>query len=74
MMTDRDTAKKKIYISYDFHNDKDLKNEIVGKSQHKDATFKIANWSSKEDVKNPASDTRLRGFDRYPKAETRLLT
>ena len=52
-MSDRDTAKKKIYISYDFHNDKDLKNEIVGKSQHKDATFKIANWSSKEDVKNP---------------------
>ena len=52
--TDQDAQKKKkIFISYDFKNDKELKNEIVGKSQHKDAPFKIANWSMKEDVTNP---------------------
>ena len=40
-------AKKKIYISFDFANDRVLKNELVAASQADDANFKIANWSMK---------------------------
>lgn len=40
-------AKKKIYISYDFANDRALKNELVAASQADGANFKIANWSMK---------------------------
>ena len=40
-------TKKKIYISYDFANDRAFKNELVAASQGEGANFKIANWSMK---------------------------
>ncbi len=40
-------VKKKVYISFDFQNDRAFKNELVSASQAKDASFKIANWSTK---------------------------
>lgn len=40
-------TKKKIFISFDFENDRALKNEIVGYSQNGDAGFKVAGWSMK---------------------------
>ena len=46
-------VKKKIYVCFDFENDRALKNEIVAQSQKDDAPFKISNWSAKEDAKNP---------------------
>lgn len=40
-------SKKKIFVSFDFDNDRELKNAIVAKSQNADAPFKVANWSMK---------------------------
>lgn len=46
-------TKKKIFISFDFDNDRALKNEIVGYSQNGDAGFKVAGWSMKpENINN----------------------
>ena len=40
-------VKKKVYISFDFQNDRAFKNELVAASQAEGANFKIANWSTK---------------------------
>ncbi len=40
-------GKKKIFVSFDFDNDRDLKNEMVAFSQNEDANFKVSNWSMK---------------------------
>ena len=45
-------SKKKIFVSFDVENDSAFKNIVVGKSQEKGATFKVANWSMKPDTKN----------------------
>lgn len=46
-------AKKKIFVSFDFATDRNLKNEIVASSQKPDAAYKVSNWSMKPDEKNP---------------------
>lgn len=46
-------TKKKVYISYDFANDRTFKNELVAASQADGANFKIANWSMKPENINP---------------------
>ena len=45
-------SKKKIFVSFDTENDSAFKNIIVGKSQEKNAKYKVANWSMKPDAKN----------------------
>ena len=45
-------SKKKIFVSFDTKNDSAFKNIIVGKSQEKNAKYKVANWSMKPDAKN----------------------
>jgi ribosomal silencing factor RsfS len=41
-------AKKKVFISFDFDNDKTLKDFIVGQAKHDDSPFEVADHSLKE--------------------------
>lgn len=39
---------KRVFVSYDFDNDKALKDFIIGQSKLQDSPFEIADWSMKE--------------------------
>jgi len=43
-------AKTRVYISFDYDNDDDLKVLLVGQSKHEDTPFYIADWSIKEPI------------------------
>mgnify|MGYP001030815813 CR=1 FL=1 len=40
--------KKRVFLSFDFHNDKKLKDFIIGQSRLPDSPFDVADWSMKE--------------------------
>jgi hypothetical protein len=41
-------TKKRVFISFDYDHDKDLKELLVGQSRNEDSPFEIADWSVKE--------------------------
>ena len=41
-------AKKRVFVSFDFDNDKALKDFIIGQSRNPDSPFEVADWSMKE--------------------------
>jgi len=41
-------AKVRAFISFDYDNDKSIKELLVGQSKHSDTPFEIADWSIKE--------------------------
>jgi hypothetical protein len=41
-------AKKRVFISFDFDHDEDLRNLLVGQAKNLDSPFDIADWSVKE--------------------------
>lgn len=41
-------AKKRVFISFDFDHDEDLRNLLVGQSKNPDSPFELADWSVKE--------------------------
>ena len=41
-------SKKKLFISFDFDHDEDLRNLLVGQSKNEDSPFEIADYSLKE--------------------------
>lgn len=41
-------AKVRAFISFDYDNDKSIKELLVGQSKHSDTPFDIADWSVKE--------------------------
>lgn len=41
-------AKKRVFISFDFDHDEDLRNLLVGQARNPDSPFEIADWSVKE--------------------------
>jgi Thoeris protein ThsB, TIR-like domain len=41
-------AKKKVFVSFDFDNDKVLKEFIIGQSKHADSPFDVMDFSLKE--------------------------
>jgi hypothetical protein len=41
-------TKPRIFISFDFDHDEDLRNLLVGQSKNDDSPFDIADWSLKE--------------------------
>lgn len=43
-------SKKKVFISFDYDNDSDLKTLLVGQSKHEDTPFNISDWSVKEEL------------------------
>ncbi|MCB1307412.1 MAG: TIR domain-containing protein [Leptospiraceae bacterium] len=40
--------KKRIFVSFDFDNDKKLKEFIIGQSRNPDSPFSVEDWSMKE--------------------------
>ncbi len=38
----------KVFVSFDFDNDKTLKEFIIGQSKNSDSPFEVADWSMKE--------------------------
>ncbi len=59
-------AKKRVFISFDYDHDLDLKNLLVGQAKNEDSPFEIADFSikeaSSEDWKKKAR-TRIKGCD-----------
>src|SRR6266542_5972202 len=43
-------AKTRVWISFDFDHDDDLKTLLIGQSKNADSPFEIADWSIKEAV------------------------
>ncbi len=43
-------AKKPVFTSFDFDNDEDLRNLLVGQSKNPDSPFEMADWSIKEEM------------------------
>jgi len=43
-------AKTRVYISFDYDHDEDLKNLLVGQAKNPDSPFEIADWSIKEPI------------------------
>lgn len=43
-------TKPRVFISFDFDNDKVLKDFLVGQSKNTDSPFKISDWSMKEEA------------------------
>lgn len=54
--------KPRVFVSFDFNNDKVLKDFIVGQSKLIDSPFEISDWSMKESVpqKNWAAEAMAR--------------
>ena len=44
------TQKKRVYISFDFDHDFDLKNSLIGQSKSDDSPFDIVDYSIKEEI------------------------
>ncbi len=44
------SSKKRVFISFDFDHDKDLKNLLVGQAKNEDSPFEIYDWSVKEEL------------------------
>ena len=41
-------SKTNVFVSFDFDNDKPLKEFIIGQSKNSDSPFEVADWSMKE--------------------------
>ncbi len=57
-------AKKRAFISFDYDNDLDLKNLLVGQSKNSDTPFEIADFSIKEAISEDwkkKARTRIKG-------------
>lgn len=59
-------TKPKIFISFDFDNDSDLREFLVGQAKNPDSPFEIENWSLKEPLSGDWKEkikTRIRRCD-----------
>ena len=53
-------AKTRVFISFDYDHDLDLKNLLVGQAKHSDSPFEIADWSVKDESPTWKADARRR--------------
>lgn len=53
-------AKTRVFVSFDYDNDVDLKNLFVGQAKNEDSPFDIADWSVKDASPSWRSDARRR--------------
>lgn len=59
-------AKKRVFISFDFDYDEDLRNLLVGQAKNPDSPFELADWSIKEPMTGNWKDkarARIRSVD-----------
>ena len=54
------TSKTRVFISFDYDHDIDLKNAIVGQARMPDSPFEIADWSIKEASRNWRTEAQQR--------------
>ena len=59
-------AKARVFISFDFDNDKSLKDLLVGQAKNYDSPFDIADWSLKEAA--PEWDWERKAEDRIKRS------
>lgn len=60
-------ANKRVFTSFDFDHDEDLRNLLVGQSKNPDSPFEMADWSVKEPMTGNWKEkvrTRIRQCDR----------
>jgi len=53
-------GKKRVFVSFDFDNDKALKDFLVGQSKNADSPFEISDWSMKEEAPQANWDKEAR--------------
>lgn len=59
-------ANKRVFTSFDFDHDEDLKNLFVGQSKNHDSPFALSDWSVKEPLSGNWKEkvrTRIRSVD-----------
>lgn len=59
-------AKKRVFTSFDFDHDEDLRNLLVGQSKNPESPFELADWSVKEVMTGNWKEkirTRIRSAD-----------
>jgi hypothetical protein len=55
----------RVYICFDYDNDLDLKNLLVGQSKNPDSPFEIADWS----IKEPSADWKAKARERIRRVD-----
>lgn len=55
----------RVFISFDYDHDLDLKNLLVGQSKHPDSPFEISDWS----IKEPSTDWKDKARARIRRAD-----
>ena len=59
-------AKTRVFTSFDFDHDEDLRNLLIGQSKNPDSPFEMADWSVKEPMTGDWKGkvrTRIKGCD-----------
>lgn len=59
-------SKKRVFISFDYDNDSDLKNLLVGQARNSDSPFEITDMSIKEAIAKDWTENarrRIKGCD-----------
>lgn len=64
-------AKTRVFVSFDFDNDKNLKELIVGQAKNPDSPFEIADWSMKEAA--PERNWEVEAEDRIKRSDRVLV-
>lgn len=55
----------KVFISFDYDHDLDLKNLLVGQAKNSDSPFEIADWS----IKDPSADWKQKARSRIRRVD-----
>ncbi len=63
-------AAKRAFISFDFDNDSDLRNLLVGQARNEDSPFTIENWSLKEPL---TGDWKAKIRDRIKRTDITIV-
>ena len=55
----------RVFISFDYDHDLDLKNLLVGQAKHPDSPFEIADWS----IKDESADWKVKARERIKRVD-----
>ena len=58
----RRSSRPRVFISFDFDHDEELKNALIGQSRYPNSPFEVYDWSLKEAA--PERDWRQRAWQR----------
>ncbi len=54
-------VKKRVFCSFDYANDKNLKDLLIGQSKNPDSAFEVSDWSMKEAAPEPSWEEKAEG-------------